>query len=311
MRLVVIATASIAVPTLRALAQDERFDVVGVVTQPDRPKGRKQILTPTPVKREARVLDLPVLSPGKIGEEDSVAALRKLAPDLLVVAAYGQHIPPPVLAIPLQESVNLHPSLLPKYRGAAPIQMALVNGETETGVSIIYVANEMDAGDIILQESILIDVDDTSQTLEPRLAALGAFLMVGAVGLIMAGEATRTPQDHTLATTVMRLTKEDGRINWSHSAVAIRNRNRGFVPWPGTFCEWPLGSGQTLKIWRVAIRPYTGTPGEVIQLEAKGPVVATGDGALCLLELQPPGKRRMDGAAFLSGYRLQVGDRMG
>ncbi len=311
MRIVFMGSGAIAGPTLQRLLHHPPVEIVAVVTQPDRPKGRGLKVAACPVKQLAADLNLHVLSPEKVGAEASVHEIESLRPDLIVVAAYGQYIKPAVLDLPRLGSINLHPSLLPKYRGAAPIQMAVANGETVTGVSIIDVAREMDAGDILLQEPVAIDPDDTAGSLTPRLAEVGAELMRRAVDLIRDGSVTRTPQDPTVATYVSKLTKADGRIDWTSGAEEIRNRIRGFNPWPACFCEIPAGSEQSVKVWKARVEPGDGAPGSVLETGAEGPLVATGEQALRLLELQPPGKKAMPGGAFLNGHPLPVGSRMG
>ena len=310
MRIIFMASAPIALPSLRRLSEAEGVDLCAVVTQPDRPKGRRQAMTPTPVKAKARELGLPVLTPDNVGAHESVAALTALAPGLIVVAAYGQYIPARVLGFPLHGAINLHPSLLPKYRGAAPVQMAIANGETETGVSIIDVAREMDTGDILLQEVVPINIDDTAETLEGRLAEVGAGLILEAVRRIEEGRVTRTPQRDADATMVYRLTKEDGRIDWHLPADIIRNRIRGFTPWPGTFCGMAPEGETILKVLWAEVVDGNGDPGTVLRLTGAGPVVATGGDALLLREVQPQGKKRMDGGAFLRGHPMKLGDRL-
>ncbi len=308
MRILFMGSGEIAEPTLERLLASPADEVVAVVTQPDRPKGRKLKVAPCAIKAFAEARDVPVLAPEKVGQEGSVEEIQALAPDLIVVAAYGQYIKPAILAIPPNETINLHPSLLPKYRGAAPIQMAIAEGETETGVSIMYMAKDMDAGDVILQRIYPIDPDDTAATLMPKLALVGADMVMEAIDLIRAGNAPRVPQDHDRANYVPRLTKADGKIDWSLPAAILRNRLRGFTPWPGCFCE--LDSGEALKVWAVMVEPGEGEPGVVLSCDGDGPLIATGEQALRLLEVQPAGKKRMSGAACLNGRALSPGDRM-
>jgi methionyl-tRNA formyltransferase len=306
MRVVFFGSAAIGFPLLEVLLASAQDTVVAVVTQPDRPAGRKQKLTPCPVKTFAQQRGLPVLSPEKIG-----GSLRELADfnaDLFVVVAYGQYIPQSVLTLPEHGAVNFHPSLLPKYRGSSPIQWAIANGDTVTGVTILYVSEKMDAGDIILQREVLIGPDDTSATLEPVLAATGAELLMEAIGHIRKGTVQRHPQDDAAATEVRKLTKEDGRLDWALGAETLRNRIRGFTPWPGCFCEMP--DSQRLKILNAAVEGRTGRPGEILEAAGAGLLVAAGEGALRLLEVQPSGKCAMDGAAYLRGYSLMAGTRL-
>ncbi len=306
MRVVFFGSASIGFPLLEALLASGQDDVVAVITQPDRPAGRNQQKTPCPVKFFAQERGIPVLSPEKIG--DGLPELIVLNADLFVVVAYGQYIPQSVLALPKFGAINLHPSLLPKYRGSSPIQWAVANGDTITGVTILYVSEKMDAGDIILQREIPITPDDTSATLEPVLAAAGAELLMAAIEQIRNGTAQPHRQDDTTATEVRKLAKEDGRLDWNLSAKTLRDRIRGFTPWPGCFCEMP--DGQRLKVVRAAVGDRTGIPGEILDVSGAGPLVATGEGSLRLLEVQPSGKRSMDGASYLRGYPLTPGVRL-
>lgn len=307
MRIVFFGSAPIGFPVLESLLACARDQVVAVVTQPDRPAGRKQHLTPCPVKLFAQERGLPVLSPEKVKE--CLPELTALAADLFVVVAYGQYIPQSVLALPPHGAINLHPSLLPQYRGSSPIQWALANGDTKTGVTILYVSEKMDAGDILLQREIAIDPDDTAATLEPVLAAAGAELLMEAVEQIRAGTVRTTPQDDALAVEIRKLTKEDGRLDWTQPAQTLRNRIRGFTPWPGCFCEMP--DGQRLKVLCAAVEDRSGAPGEILEASGAGPLVAAGEGALRLLEVQPAGKNAMDGASYLRGYPLPPGLRLG
>jgi methionyl-tRNA formyltransferase len=307
MRVVFFGSAAIGFPLLEALLASAQDEVAAVVTQPDRPAGRKQQLTPCPVKSFAQERGLPVLSPEKV--KDCLPELSVLNADLFVVVAYGQYIPPSVLDIPEHGAINLHPSLLPKYRGSSPIQWALANGDTVTGVTILYVSEKMDAGDIILQRDVQIGPDDTAETLEPVLAAAGAELLMQAVEQIRAGNVLRHPQNDMYASEVRKLTKEDGRIDWTMSAETLRNRIRGFTPWPGCFCELPDGS--RLKILKTAVEVCTGGfPGEILEAEGAGPLVAAGEEALRLIEVQPSGKCAMDGASYLRGYPMPKGMRL-
>jgi methionyl-tRNA formyltransferase len=244
-----------------------------------------------------------VLSPEKI--KDSLSELIALTADLFVVFAYGQYIPQSVLGLPVQGAINLHPSLLPRYRGSSPIQRAVANGDTMTGVTILYVSEKMDAGDIILQREVPIHSEDTSVTLEPILAQEGARLLMEAVEQIRRGTVQRHPQNEADATEVEKLTKEEGRLDWTLPAAVLRNRIRGFVPWPGCFCEFP--DGRRLKVLRAAVEDRTGTSGEVLESTGSGLLVAAGEGALRLLEVQPAGKNAMDGAAYLRGYSPEPG----
>jgi methionyl-tRNA formyltransferase len=232
--------------------------------------------------------------------------LKALEPDLFVVVAYGQYIPLRVINLAPHEAINVHPSLLPKYRGSAPIQWALAHGDTVTGVSIIYLAQKMDAGDIIRQETYSIGKDETSQRLHDKLAVRGAGLLLKALDDIRNGTVVRTVQDESQAVEIRKLAKEDGEIDWSLPAATIRNRIRAFDPWPGSTCKLP--DGETLKVWRAELEDGAGAPGELLDSRL---LVATGDGALRLTEVQPAGKTRMPAASFLNGLPLPAGSQLG
>ncbi len=312
MRVVFFGSASIGFPSLDALLASPDDELVAVVTQPDRPVGRKLRLTACPVKEYAVATKLPVLSPEKVGDAASLEALKQLHADLFVVVAYGQYIPSSVLELPPQRSINLHPSLLPKYRGASPIQWALANGDTRTGATILYVSEKMDSGDIILQCDVPIRPEDNAATLEPILATKGAELLMKAVGQIRSGTVCARAQDDGQATEVRKLNKEDGRLDWTLPADALNNRIRAFVSWPGCFCEAPARAGmQRVKVLRARVEAGDGQPGDVLDSAGEGPLIATGQGALRLVEVQPAGRKSMDGAAYLRGYPLEPGARLG
>jgi len=295
MRIIFMGTAELACPCLEALAQLPGHQVAGVVTQPDRPKGRDLKPAPPPVKATAETLGLPVHQPEKIRDPAAVDLLRQAGPDLIVVVAYGQILPKTVLDIPPKGCVNVHTSLLPRWRGAGPIQYAILNGDNETGVTTMYMDEHMDTGDIILQRAEPIRPDDTSAVLHDRLAVLGAATLVETVRLIAAGQAPRLKQDESRATYARKLTKEDGRIDWTKPAATIERRIRAFNPWPGayTFLDKTL-----LKVWKAVIEPLPGPAGCI-----SGDIVFTGDGALRLLEVQPAGGKRMTFDAFMRGHK--------
>jgi methionyl-tRNA formyltransferase len=306
MRIVFMGSAELAIPSLQAILNAGQDEVVGVVTQPDRPAGRKRMLTPCPLKAFAEQQDLYVMTPEKIGSAESVKALSELQPDLFVVVAYGQYIPGRVIELAPKRAINVHPSLLPKYRGSAPIQWAILNGDKETGVSIIYLAPKMDAGDILRQESWPIDAADTSATLHDKLAVFGAGLLQKAIGDIRNDTVSQTVQDERLAVDVRKLSKEDGAIDWTLPAEAIRNRIRAFNPWPGTYCRLP--DNEQLKVWQAEVEPAPeGCAGELLDDRL---LVATGSGALRLTEVQPAAKKRMTASSFLNGHPLEKGDRL-
>ena len=311
MRILFMGSDEIAIPTLAALLASDKDDVVAVISQPDRPKGRKRKLAPCDLKAFAMKEELPVYCPEKVGNAEVVQQIQEMNPDLIVVVAYGQYIPSCILSIPRHQAINLHPSLLPKYRGASPIQWAVANGDKETGVSILYVTKQMDAGDIILQERIPIEEKDTSITMGHKLADLGAQLILQAIELQRQDAVKSIAQDENSVVTVYKLKKEDGRIDWSMDAKHIRNRIRGFQPWPLCFCETSKDSGHFLRIYKTRIEEGRGAPGEILHVKGDGPLIATGHEALRLLEVQPEGKSIMPGKAYMCGHRLQPGQFLG
>ncbi len=306
MRIIFMGSAALAVPSLKALLDSAEDQVVGVVSQPDRPAGRKRKLTPCPLKAFSDEHGLNVMTPEKVGEPESVQALASLEPDLIVVVAYGQYIPSKVIQLARHEAINVHPSLLPKYRGSAPIQWAILNGDTVTGVSIIYLAKKMDAGDILRQESYPIASDDTSATLHDKLADFGAVLLLKSINDIRKGCVARTVQNEDEAVEIRKLSKDDGKIDWTLPAETIRNRIRAFDPWPGSYCQLP--DGDTLKVWKASLADGAGQPGELLD---DALLVATGTGALRLTEIQPTGKGRMSAVSFLNGHPLAKGRILG
>jgi methionyl-tRNA formyltransferase len=253
---------------------------------------------------------LDVLQPPTLRDPGFQSRLRDLAPDLIVVVAFGRMIPPEVLALAPLGGINLHPSLLPRYRGAAPIPRAIAAGDTETGVTVFHLSAELDAGDIILQRAVGIHPDDSAATLEARLASEGAKVLVEAVALLETNQAPRRPQDPSLATFAPKLTREEGLIRWSDPARTIANLIRAFDPWP---VAYTLRDGGPLKIWRAAARPRGGSeaPGTVLRADRDGLVVAAGDGAVQVLELQPAAGRRMSAADYLRGHPIVPGTVLG
>ena len=306
MRIIFMGSAELAIPSLQALLRSRKDELVGVASQPDRPAGRKRVPSPCPLKAFAEKAGLPVMVPEKIGNPDSVEALAALKPDLFVVVAYGQYIPTRVIDLAPCKAINLHPSLLPKYRGSAPIQWAIANGDTITGVSIITVAHKMDAGDILRQETHPIADDATSLSLHNTLARAGAKLLLKTIDDIRTGTVSRTAQDEGQVVEIRKLVKEDGEIDWAQPAATIRNRIRAFDPWPGSTCKLP--TGEILKVWCTERAEGNGKPGELLDDHL---LVATGDGALRLVEIQPVGKKRMPATSFLNGHPLQAGSCLG
>ncbi len=302
MRIVFMGSAPLALPSLQQLVQKTDHEVVGVITQPDRPAGRKRLLTPCPVKAVASSMNLRVCTPEKISCDEMVELMQNWQPDLLVVVAYGQYIPKSLISIAPYEAINLHPSLLPAYRGAAPIQWALINGDAQTGVSIIKVAEKMDAGEILKQETLDIDETATAATLHDLCADLGARLLLETIDDIAAGTIVSYAQDESKVVEVRKLNKADGIIDWHQPAVAIHNRIRAFDPWPGSRCTLP--SGEILSVWKAVCIDGEGLPGEVLD---DALTIATARGALRLLEVQLAGGKRMQADIFLHGRLLQKG----
>lgn len=309
LRAIFLGTPEFAIPSLRALR--DKVELLAVVTQPDRPQGRGRKVAPPPVAQVARELGVPVLQPVKLRDPAVVEALRALRPDVIVTVAYGKIIPPQILTLPPLGCINVHPSLLPKYRGASPIQAALANGERETGVTIMYQSEALDAGDIILQRRVPIAPDDTAQTLEARLAEEGAHALVEALVLIADGKVPRLPQDESQTTYAGKLTKESGRIDWTQSATALVNFIRAMDPWPSAY-TWHRGKLLKISKGKALEGASASQPGVVTEARrGEGFVVATGQGSLLVTEVQPEGRRRMTADEYVRGTHLQVGERLG
>src|SRR6516162_8034323 len=304
MRIVFIGTGEIGVPTLNALL-NSGYEVVGVVTQPNKPVGREQQIEAPPIKKtlmsgalDGRALAFPVLQPAKIKERQAIEEMRALKPDVIVVVAYGQILPRAVLEIPRLACLNLHASLLPRWRGAAPIQAAIAAGDRETGITVMYMNEGLDTGDILLQRNMEILPNETGGVLHDRLAAIAPDALLEALRLLAAGNAPRIPQDNTCATYAPKLKREHGKIDWSESAEAIERKIRAYNPWPGAFMKV---ANQNLKIFSASVVDLNGQPGQILRSD-KDLIVATGKGALSLAEVQLQGKRRMTAAEFLRGH---------
>jgi methionyl-tRNA formyltransferase len=315
MRIVFIGTGEIGVPALQALLKSEQ-EIVGVVTQPDKPVGRAQLLEPPPIKkalvsgapdagpaRTGRVPPVPVLQPARIKDRQAIEEIRALKPDVIVVMAYGQILPRDVLEIPTIASLNLHASLLPRWRGAAPIQAAIAAGDRETGITVMYVDEGLDTGDILLQRTIDIVSAETGRSLHDRLARVAPEALLESLELLAKGSASRIPQDNALATYAPKLKREDGKIDWTGPADAIERKIRAFDPWPGAFMTISTNGTHNLKIFSATVIGLRGTPGEVLKREDEL-VVAAGKDALSLREVQLEGKRRMSAGEFLRGHRV-------
>lgn len=312
MRILFMGSAGFACPCLDILLQNHQDEVVAVVTQPDRPKGRNLELAACPVKSHLGARAIPVLSPEKVNSPESLSLLRACYPDLIVVVAYGQLLKSDLLGLAPQGTINVHGSLLPKYRGAAPIQWAVANGDTVSGVTTMYLNERMDAGDMILKRELPIASSDTGGSYHDKLARVGAELLRDTVELIRQGKAPRLAQDEAYATVAPKLKKTDGRIDWTLPADKIESRVRGFNPWPGSFFVLSSAGGKIIKLLAVRVEAGSGLPGTVIAVGDEGPLVQAGDGqAIRLLEVQPECRKRMSGAAFLRGHPIKMGVRIG
>jgi methionyl-tRNA formyltransferase len=308
MNLVFMGTAELSCASLERLAGTSGFSVRAVVTQPDKPKGRDLKLTPSPVKVLAERLHLPVLQPLKAREENFASQLQEFKPDLMVVVAYGQILPQRLLDLPRHGCLNVHTSLLPKYRGAAPIQWAIADGEPETGVTIMKMDAGLDTGPVLATRRTPILPTDDAQTLHDRLAQLGAELLAETIPGYVAGNILPQPQPAAGASYAAKIKKDDGRIDWSLPAKRIWNRLRAFTPWPGGFTFLAVEpKPQLLKIWKAEVIEKDGPPGTVLAVDKTGIVVGCGAGALRILELQREGGKRLLAEPFLAGCHLMPG----
>jgi len=307
MRLAFLGTPAFAVPTLERLVE-RGHRVLAVLTQPDRPKGRGQALAMPPVKEAALRLGLPVYQPERVKRAEAVEYLRALAPEAMVVVGYGQIIPQSILDIPPLGILNVHASLLPKYRGAGPIQWSIVNGETVTGVTIMRIDAGLDTGPTLLKAETAIGAEETAPELGRRLSTMGAELLIEALDGLADGRIVPEPQDNAQATYAPMLKKEDGRIDWRHSAAQVHNRVRGMTPWPGAYATFRSAA---LHIWRARPVDSSGgrAPGAIERV--KPLVVACGEGALELIEVQMEGRKRMPAADFANGHRLVENEMLG
>ena len=303
MRIVFIGAGEIGVPTLQALLRSSEHQLTGVVTQPDKPVGRAQRIEPTPIKRALVGSNVPILQPARIKDRQAIEEIRALQPDAIVVIAYGQILPREVLEIPRIACLNLHASLLPRWRGAAPIQAAIAAGDPETGITVMYMAEGLDTGDILLQRRIDILPTDTGGSLHDRLGQIAPDALLEALQMLAKGNAPRIPQDNALATYAPKLTRDNGKIDWAEPAELIERKIRAFNPWPGAFTEIASPDPRKLKIFSAAIVDLNGKPGEFLRSD-KELVIAAGKNALSLCEVQVDGKRRMSAAEFLRGHRV-------
>ncbi|WP_026570412.1 methionyl-tRNA formyltransferase [Sediminibacillus terrae] len=309
-RIIFMGTPDFAVPVLRQLVEDG-YQVVLAVTQPDRPKGRKKVMTPPPVKVEAESLGIPVYQPEKIKNEYQYVLDQD--PDLIVTAAFGQILPKPLLDYPAYGCINVHASLLPELRGGAPIQYAILQGKTETGITIMYMAEKLDAGAILTQSKVSIDREDHVGTLHDKLSETGARLLSDTMPKLLAGELQAVEQDETKATFAPNIKRGDEKIDWTKSMIEIYNQIRGLHPWPVAFTTY---DNHIMKIWwaEPVDRSFDGEPGEIVDLTDDGMFVLCGDKqAVKVTSLQPAGKKRMDTGDFLrgTGSNIKCGDKLG
>ena len=304
MRILFMGTPDFAVASLKALVE-AGHEICGVFTQPDKPKNRGHKLAFSPVKEYALTQNLPVYQPLKMRDGTALALVRELHPELIVVAAYGRILPEDILDTPPYGSINVHSSILPKYRGAAPINWAILNGESVTGVTIMYMAAQLDAGDVIRCAETPIDPDEDAQMLTERLAQLGADTLLQAVEDLKNGTATRTPQDHTQFTYAPMLDRSLSPLDFTKPARQLHDQVRGLIPWP---CASMTLNGGDVKVYRTAVAEETAAvPGTIVEANKKGIAVACGDGKLLrILELQPQGGKRMPAAAYLAGHPVKT-----
>ena len=304
MRILFMGTPDFAVASLKRLVEDGH-DVCGVFTQPDKPKNRGHKMAFSPVKEYALTVGIPVYQPVKLRDGEALRLVEELAPELIVVAAYGRILPEDILNTPPYGSINVHSSILPKYRGAAPINWAILNGDSVTGVTIMYMAKELDAGDVILCRETAIDPDEDAQMLTARLAALGADALAEAVERLHDGTAVRLPQDHSAYTYAPMLDRSLSPLDFSKSARQLHDQVRGLIPWP---CAPMTLDGKNVKVYRTAVGGETAlAAGKIAEAGKQGLAIACGDGRLlCILELQAEGGKRMAAADYLRGHPVQV-----
>lgn len=304
MRIVYMGSPDFAVQPLEKLVE-AGHEVAAVFTQPDKPKNRGKQMQPTAVKAKALELGIPVYAPAKINTEENYELLRSFHADIFVVVAYGKLLKKEIFAMPPLGTINIHASLLPAYRGAAPIHWAVINGETESGVTIMYIDQGMDEGDMILSRALPIGPEENTGSLHDRLCDLGSEMIVEVLDAMAKGTAARVPQDHSKATYAALLTKELERLNWAEPAAKLHDLIRGLDPWPGTYGFY---NGKRLKISCSRVTEGSGAPGTVLAVNNEGFLVACGDGALFVTQVQPEGKGRMDAGAFVRGYHIAAGD---
>lgn len=311
MNIIFMGTPDLARTVFESLL-DSKHNIIAAVTQPDRPKGRGKKLVYSPVKELAISHKIPVLQPIRARDKDFIKELKSYSPDIIVVAAFGQILPKEILDLPKYGCINVHTSLLPRYRGASPIQWAIINGDKKTGITIMHMDIGLDTGDIILQKEVIIDKKETAQTLHDKLAVCGGKLVLEAIDLLELGKASRVKQDDTKATHVKTLNKTIGEIDFTMTAVEIERRIRGLNPWPSAYT---FLNGQSLKIWQADVfeefKKNDAKPGEVVQILSDRIIVKTGKGYLKVLEIQMAGKKRMQVSQFLRGNSIELGTVLG
>ncbi len=304
MRVAFIGTGGIGVPALQALLRSGEHQLTGVVTQPDKPIGREQRIEPSPIKKALIGTEMPILQPARIKDQQSIEQIRALLPDVIVVLAYGQILPRAILENPTLACLNLHASLLPRHRGAAPIQAAIASGDSETGITVMYMDEGLDTGDILLQHKIDILPTDTGGSLHDRLAQIAPEVLLETLKLLAQGNAPRVPQDNVLATYAPKLSRDNGRIDWTEPAKVVERKIRAYNPWPGAFAILTdrLEHELKLKILNAQIVDGKGRPGEALCADNRGLIVATGEKALSLQKVQLEGKSRMGAHDFVRGH---------
>lgn len=311
MKVFFLGTPAFAVPSLEVLAGLDFAEIKTVITHPDKPKGRNLVVIPPPVRISAQKLNLPVCQPERVSSPEFTKKIKDIECDLMIVVSFGEILSNAVLKIPKTGCINLHSSLLPKYRGAAPVARALMNGEKETGVTTFWISEKMDSGDIIMQKRLEILPEDTRGTLEEKLSFLGADLLKETLVKIQEGKAEGYPQDEKQATYAPKIKKEDGLIDWTKSALEIYNKIRAMNPWPVAFTNIDK---KRIEVWtsEVIDKKITGVkPGTVVSLDSSGISISTGNGLLLLKELQAEGKRRIKAIDFAHGYRIKEGKIFG
>ena len=311
MKIVFLGTGEIGLPSLKAIYDSPDHDLISVFTQPDKPFGRKGELKPSEIKKFALTKNIPIYQPHKIREQEAVNQLSQGNPDVLVVVAYGQILPKAVLEIPKIACINLHASLLPLYRGASPIQAAILNGDKQTGLTSMYIGEGLDDGDVLKSKDLIIDQDETAGSLHDRLASLGPELIIESLNLLSRGQAPREQQDHDKATHVSKLSRSDGEIDWNKSAESIERKVRAFDPWPGTFTYFP--DGTLVKIFPpISIeKNHDGEPGLIISTQSDNVTVSCGEGVISFSTIQPAGRKKMSLSSYMAGKNIEPGAFLG